>query len=289
MPYLLLSFVLLPFLSNASSHVFMPLVSFHLDQKSLPGYGMVYQYKYNESFELDIAVMQSNDLQTKSKISGSFTSASIGTSFIRPYNDVLTIKAGIGLSHSLSSSNQRLITDNQTSPYIKLSAKYRVTPHLDIELGQSTVFSSGNLGNNHSLFLGVAWTFGTTNNSSLSRRIIDVVNKDSISNKTEDNNDVPDNTFPPLDAESITWTVQLAAYKNLDNANKKRLAIQQTFDNKNFNIQLIVVEFEELHRLVSSNTFVEKSNAKKVARSIFDLFSIESFVTSLNHSNTIND
>ena len=292
MPYLLMLFILLPCLSKADNHILMPIVSFHLDQKTLPGYGLSYQFKFSESFEFDAAIIDSNDLhilQTNEDISGRYTSVFIGTTFLKPYNDDLTIKAGVGMFYSLSSGNQQLIANNQVSPYIKISAKYRLSPHLNIEIGQISVFSTGALGNNHSLFFGLAWAFGTTNSSSLSSKN-ETINKQPLVEKNQPQKlNIPVKVFTPLNLTKKKWIVQFAAYQDMNNANKKLLTFQKLFDNKGFNTRLVVVKTNKLYKLITSKVFIDKSKAKVVAKNIYDLFAIKSFVASTSRPISIND
>ncbi|MFT5757924.1 MAG: hypothetical protein ACI9LM_002661 [Alteromonadaceae bacterium] len=292
MPYLLLLLLLIPFLSQANEHIFMPLVAYHLDQKTLPGYGLNYQYQYSESFEFDIGIIHSSDLEllkAQQKILGNYTSVFIGTTFLKPYNDDLSIKAGIGLSYSLASSNQQLIANNNLAPYIKLSAKYKLNAQIYFEVGQISSFSSGELGNNHSFFFGIAWIFTTSNNSSVTKHQSPVIKPKLVNRMQHDKVSAPVKLLPLLNTTNNKWTVQLAAFQNRNNANEKRLALQQLFNSKGLNTQLVVVNINYMYKLVTSKMFTHKSDAKVAAKSIYDMFAIKSFVTSTNHAAIIND
>ncbi len=292
MPYLFLLVLIFPVLSQANNHILIPLVSFHLDQKTLPGYGLGYQYRYNDSFEFDIGMIQSNDLevvQAQQTTFGHYTSIFVGTNFMKTYNDDLTIKAGTGLTYFLSSNNQQLVTNNQVSPYIKISAEYKLNLHLHLEVGQLSTFSKGDIGNNHSIFIGLAWSFGTTNISSLEQKQLGAVNTRVVDKVIENNIITPDRTSLSLNKATKLWIVQLAAFKNIDRANNMLFSLQKVFDKKGADIRLTIVKTKNLHKLVTSTGFDNKEDAKVIAKNIDELFGIKSFVTTSSPTNTFND
>ena len=301
MPYLLLLLLFLPLFVKANNHALMPLISFHLKQKSLPGYGLNYRYQYNESFEFDLGIIQSGDLeilQEKTKLSGHYTSILFGTNFLKHYNNDLTIKAGLGLTYTTASSNHQLIKNNQAAPYIKLSAKYRIGPNLNIELGQTTQFNSNQISTNHNVFLGIAWSFGATKSYQFSKQktIIPDDPKQKIV-KTEkvtllatvEKKQASIINLSTLNTVDTQWYIQLAAYQNIDNANQKLLFLQQLFDSENFKVQLRIVNINDINKLIIVKAYTDKSNARAFAKKINTLFSIEAFITTLTKPEPIKD
>jgi hypothetical protein len=145
------------------------------------------------------------------------------------------------------------------------------------------------LGTNHSIFFGVGWRFGTPRNSSVKKPIVDVVVSRGAKRVTDETVFGSKEIFIPLDENNRKWTIQLAAYQGIDNASEKRLALQKLFNGNNFNAKLAVIKIGKLHKLIIDKKYIDKATAKSVAKNIYDLFGIESFVTSLNRANTIND
>jgi len=292
MPYLLFLFALLPFLSKANNHVLVPLVAFHLDQKTIPGYGLAYHFQFRDSFELDLAVIHSNDLevqQAQKTTSGHYTSVFIGSSFLKPYNNELAIRAGVGLSYSLSSSNEQLLAKEQVAPYIKLSAKYRLSPDFNIEIGQISSFGTGRLGNNHSLFMGIAWSFGRADNTPVIKQPKNTIRPKAVSAITNKKISAPVKRLKPIKVIEKNWTVQLAAYQNISNAVHRRLTLQKLFKRRGFNEKVVLVSTNELHKLVTSSVFMSRSSAKAFTENIYDLFTIGSFVTPTSRPISVND
>jgi len=302
MPYLLLILVLLPFLSKANNHIVMPFASYHLKQKSLLGFGLSYQYQYSESFEFDAGIMQSGDLevlQEKTKISGRYTSLFLGTNFLKPYNNDLTIKAGLGLTYTIASNNHQLLVDNEIAPYIKLSAKYKISPNLDIEFGQSTQFNSNQISSNHNVFLGIAWSFGASKYLRLNKKepteIYEQKQKivNTIKNVEQpaaiENKHTSITNLSTLSTTATQWYIQLAAYKNIEGAKNKLLYLQQLFLRKEIDVQLKVININGASKLIISEPFSDKLQAQTFAKYIHKLFSMEVFVTTFKKPNIIND
>ena len=301
MPYLLLLLLFLPLFVKANNHALMPLISFHLKQKSLPGYGLNYRYQYNESFEFDVGIIQSGDLdilQEETTLSGHYTSILFGTNFLKPYNNDLTIKAGLGLAYITASNNHQLIKNNEVAPYIKLSAKYRISPNLNIELGQSTQFNSNQISTNHNVFLGIAWSFGATKPYRFHKQksIIPREQKQKIVKTKKVIQLAPVGkkqssiiTVSTLKTVDTQWYIQLAAYQNIDKANQKSLFLQQLFDSENFKVQLKIVNINDINKLIIIKAFTDKSNARAFAKKINTLLSIEAFITTLTKPKPIKD
>ncbi|MEW6984181.1 SPOR domain-containing protein [Colwelliaceae bacterium 6471] len=235
------------FNAYADQHSISAITSFHLDQKSAPGYGFFYQYQPIESMDIETGFIDSNRVnrsQDNQNFAGEFNSVYIGVNALKQYNPSLYIKAGVGLAYVINSSNDTLVNQGQFTPYIKFSGKYDLSNRWALELGQLTQFSSAVLETNHSVFLSLNYTFADR-----SRRTPLLVSappkplKKAIAKK--------ESVVMAGKATSVKlhtfWTIQLGAFSNESNAEKYLQKIDTAVATKQ---AIKIVKHKKLYKLL---------------------------------------
>jgi hypothetical protein len=211
----------------AAEHSLASQMSYHADQDAHLGYGVFYQYKFLENFEFEAKYSESGDLKVfddKNTLSGDFGSLSLGINFIKQRNQDLSLKFGFGLNLVTASSNHILIETNALAPYFQISANYKLTNQLSVNLGQTSQFHQDNIGTNHSLFISVNWLFGQHpadipfKKVTTKRSVRDVKHLPQLAL-----NDLKINTTAK---PRTLWYVQIGAYQQQKNADQKSSVLQ---------------------------------------------------------------
>lgn len=240
----------------AGQHTLSSQISYHSEQDSSAGYGLIYHYQLLENFEFEAKYQQSGDLKIISNdkiLYGDYNSFSSGINFTKLHHQDLTLKFGLGINLVSSSSNPLLVEKNAIAPYLQIAASYKVTENLSLTFGQSSRFNQDALGTNHSLFFSLNWLF-SSNTSSYSKPR---TNKDKISAIPSKTIVAPVIVLPkkistppqPSDVDiAITpmWYVQIGAYGILENAHQKIRLL-----NQNSSVAFSVLLHNDFYRVLS--------------------------------------
>ncbi len=251
----------------AGQHTLSPQISYHSEQDSSAGYGLIYQYQLLENFEFEAKYQQSGDLKIVSNdkiLYGEYNSFSSGINFTKLHHQDLTLKFGLGIDLVTSSANHLLVEQNSIAPYFQIAASYKFTNNLSLTFGQSSQFNQDALDTNHSLFLSLNWLF-SSNTGSYSKA---GTNKDKISVIPNKTLVAPVIVQPipvltkPHPSETLTstapiWHVQVGAYQQIENAYQKT-----TLLNKNSSVAFRVLLHDELYRVLSQPFPTEKAALK---------------------------
>jgi len=268
----------------AGQHTLSPQISYHSEQDSSAGYGLIYQYQLLENFEFEAKYQQSGDLKIINNdriFYGEYDSFSSGINFTKLHHQDLTLKFGLGINLVSSSSNHLLVETNAIAPYLQIAASYKFTDKLSLTFGQSSRFNQDALDTNHSLFLSFNWLF-SSNTESNSRRN---ANKDKISiipKKTLIAPVIvqPKRLLPPQPSEAHTatapmWYVQVGAYQRIENASQKIIVL-----NKNSSVAFRVLLHNKLYRVLSQ-PFPTKTAALQHLSYLKNSLSIQGFVNKI--------
>jgi hypothetical protein len=279
---LLYGLVLSQFPSIAGQHTLSSQISYHSEQDSSAGYGLIYQYKFLENFEFEAQYQQSGDLKiiNDDKIFyGDYNSFSSGINFTKLHNQDLTLKFGLGLNLVSSSSNNLLVDKNAIAPYLQIAASYNINDNLSFTFGQSSRFNQDALGTNHSLFFSFNWLFSSNIISYPKPRN----NNDKVSSITSEVRLLPvivkpqKVSIPPQSSELNPvnipmWYVQVGAYQRLENAHQRIILL-----NKNSAVAFRVLLHNKLYRVLSQ-PFSTKKMALEHLLNLDNNHSIQGFV-----------
>ncbi|WP_206485917.1 SPOR domain-containing protein [Thalassotalea sp. G2M2-11] len=263
--------------------------NYHLDQQSNPGFQAAYQWQFSNTFEIDTRLISSNDIEISNNdadIFGDFHRLTIGGNFIKRYNTELDIKAGTGLGFVFSSANNQLISDSAMAPYVMLGIDYQLTQDMVISFGQFSHFNRDQLGTNHSFFINLSISFGSSSpmfstNSAKSappkRPIEQAVTPQpkfdsSLSVKQVENANKETQTVL---ADKL-WYVQLGAFQSLANAQTTLARIQQQAPK----LELITKQSKQYYRVLTAG-FNSKQRAEDHANMIKYQYSLSGYVTQL--------
>jgi len=285
---LLFSSLLFPFNSNATEHTISVQINNHSSQEESLGYGVIYQYKFVENFEFEAKYNQSGDLkivEQERTLLGDYSAFSSGINFIKPHQQNLSIKLGFGVNVITASSSLLLVEENTVAPYFQIAAKYKFTDQLSLTLGHSSQFNNDALGTNHSLFLSFNWLFSQDSNGFSSQTLktkqnapvlTPLKNKHAIlqqsSSKEEQNIERPIIAPRPL---ASAWYVQLGAYQKKENAQKKQMALKESYP-----LTLTTTFHNKFYRLLSQ-PFVSKELAQQHLLYLQEKFDLSGYVNKI--------
>lgn len=271
-------------------------VNFHYDQDSAPGYHLLYQWQFNDSFEFETQYISSNELKLTTNEEDfyiNFDHITIGANLMKQYDQKLTIKSGVGLSILTSSSNELIAENNSFSPYLSLSASYEVMNNTIINVGQLSQFHGDKLGTNHSLFLSFSYRFGLSTyqpKGPKQTKIAPQPKKTMPQAPTppstqkpfvnHDENIVEHQEKPTLKPQTSTrnWVVQLGAFSEHKNA----LALLNRLSKKHHQVTLNIVEYADYFRVVSTS-FETKQRAQDHVNMLQLQFALQGYVTRLSN------
>jgi len=282
---LLCGLMLTHFPLTAGEHTLSTQISYHSDQNSATGYGLIYQYQLIENFEFEVKYQQSGDLKIISNdkiLYGDYSSFSSGINFTKLHHQDLTLKLGLGINLISSSSNNLLVEKDAVAAYFQIAASYQVTNNLSLTFGQSSQFNQNALGTNHSLFFSLNWLFSSgtksyfkphtnkgeiqsTSKNTLTTQVIVQPKPDIILQETPGKKRVS----TPL------WYVQIGAYQDSGNAYQKIRILHDTHS-VTFNILL----HKEFYRVLSP-PFKTKKAAIQHLLHLENSFSIQGFVNKI--------
>ncbi|GLX78504.1 hypothetical protein tinsulaeT_18440 [Thalassotalea insulae] len=268
-------------------------VNYHLDQQSTPGYQAAYQWQFSEAFEFDARLLSSNDIeveQNEVNIFGDYAQFSIGASFLKRYNDELSIKAGTGLGWTFSSSNKQLIRDSAIAPYLMLAVNYQLTERVSLELGQFSHFNSEAIDTNHSIYFNISIQLGrnnvlfsrfNSNNQTAMEQSPAVNNTPAAVNKTANTrvsakaNSTKIQRIPQTSTLMPNyWYVQLGAYHQLSNAELAYSEIQHRAPA----LKLSIIKNNSYYRIIS-HSFNSKQRAEDYATMIKSQYQLSGYIS----------
>ena len=242
----------------ANQHSFSTFINYSLKQTKQPGYGIHYQYPFNETLAVEFAFIDNKNItveQDKANISGAFSSTLFGVNIKRDYNEFVSIKLGSGFSYVSSSTNNILIKNNQVSPYLKFSTNVTLSEQFSLELGQLSQFSSEALGTNHSIFLSLNYQFSKQKASNLNSSSNQPIPLFKEPSKKEINIvSTAETTTISVKSKNSGWVVQLGAFSKKENALAKLKEIQMQFSTNTYQL----IYYKKLFRVISKK-FKEKA------------------------------
>jgi cell division septation protein DedD len=279
---LLCGLMLTHFPLTAGEHTLSSQISYHSEQNSATGYGLIYQYQLLENFEFEVKYQQSGDLKIISNdkiLYGDYSSFSSGINFTKLHHQDLTLKLGLGINLISSSSNNLLVEKDAVAAYFQIAASYQVTNNLSLTFGQSSHFNQNALGTNHSLFFSLNWLF-SSNTSSYSKPS---TNKDRTSAKTRVASVVvqPKTILATPKTSEVhiatmpMWYVQIGAYQQLENAHQKLV-----FLNNKSPVSFRILLHKDFYRVLSQ-PFSSKTAALEHLLYLESNFSIKGFVNKI--------
>ena len=243
------------------------------------GLALNYQGKFSSEFGFEAQLLSTGQLRkfdNNNEYHGDLSLISIGGVLLKQYHERINLSVSAGFSYTASSNNRQLVQQGSISPYLKLGFDYQLTPRFTMNIGHQSFFQDQQLGNHHSVFLGISYRFGK---SSISSKALPSRKDENtlLENQRKSGEQKKETTIIRQDIahKNITdkhWRIQLGAFTQKLNATQFLTDVLTQYPKLNLSVNFIDGYFRIL-----SPSFSSKEEAKLFRESSLPL-SISSLV-----------
>ena len=297
-PVIVLS-ALISLTASANEHQVTALSNYNYQSEGSVGFSAGYQYFFQPNFAVQVGVDHSGELTkltNAEELYGEFDSIYLGASVKKPFNNMISSFASAGVIYVTDSTNQHLIADDSTLPYLGLGFDLAITDNLSFTFKHQSQFSNQAYQDMHHLSLGFSFSFGKKNKYKVVKTSA-IENTKAPSNaepsavtevpmvtKKNSNNKIisaASTSASTVSKDLKPWAIQVGAFRNESNAR----AFLVAFNNKteqHYIDSADIIFYQDVFRIIIRR-FESKEIAKSWQTSVLTPKQIESYVLQITY------